>query len=65
MMRAWNALSKDIRDAPSLGSFKKEQKIPTTFPPRYFDTIHSSREGHFFIPASVYSVALLMPTCLR
>ena len=44
-MRAWNALSQEIRDAPSLGSFKKKLKITTTFPPRYFDMIQLSREG--------------------
>ena len=44
-LRVWNALSQDIRDAPSLGSFKKKLKTPMIFPPRYFDTIHLSREG--------------------
>ena len=43
-MRAWNALSQDIRDALSLGSFKKKLKIPTIFPLRYFDMIQLSRE---------------------
>ena len=44
-LRAWNALGQDIRDAPSLGSFKKKLKTPMIFSPRYFDTIQLSREG--------------------
>ena len=44
-LSAWNALGQDIRDAPSLGSFKKKLKTPMIFSPRYFDTIQLSREG--------------------
>ena len=44
-LSAWNALSQDIRDAPSLSSFKKKLKTPMIFSPRYFDTIQLSREG--------------------
>ena len=42
-LSAWNALGQDIRDAPSLGSFKKKLKTPMIFSPRYFDTIQLSR----------------------
>ncbi|MEW8547655.1 MAG: hypothetical protein AB2693_29455, partial [Candidatus Thiodiazotropha sp.] len=44
-LRAWNALNQDIRNAPSLGSFKQKLKIPMTTSPKYFDTIQLSREG--------------------
>ena len=44
-LRAWNTLREDIRDAPSIGSFKKTLKTPMIFPPRYFDTIQLSREA--------------------
>ncbi|MEW8548206.1 MAG: reverse transcriptase family protein [Candidatus Thiodiazotropha sp.] len=44
-LKAWNALNQDIRNAPSLGIFKKKIRIPMTISPRYFDTIQLSRKG--------------------
>ena len=46
-LRAWNALSQDIRDAQSLGSFRKKLKTPMISPrtPRYFDTVQLSPDG--------------------
>ena len=44
-LRDWNALTQDIKNAPSLSSFKYKLNNPKRYPPMYFDNMQLSRIG--------------------
>lgn len=44
-LRDWNALTQDIKNAPSLSSFKYKLNNPKRYPPKYFDNMQLSRIG--------------------
>ena len=44
-LRQWNLLDQDVRESPSLQTFKYKLNSQYRTPPIYFDTIQTSRKG--------------------